>query len=63
MDNAFAACKNPGRGSDIKDKDLILCMFKHYGCHGMLLACMSYNCLSKAGRSHNIMYAFQDVGV
>ena len=63
MDNALAAYKNLEGGGGIKEKDLIICLFKHYECHGRSATGRPYNCFSKALRSHNIMSAFQDVGV
>jgi hypothetical protein len=63
MDNALAAYKNLEGGGGIKEKDLIICLFKYYECHGKSATGRPYNCFSKALRSHNIMSAFQDVGV
>jgi hypothetical protein len=63
MDNALAAYMNMEGGGDIKEKDLIICLFKYYECHGKSVAGRPYNCFSKALRSHNIMSAFQDVGI
>jgi len=63
MDNALAAYKNEEGGGGIKEKDLIICLFKYYECHGRSATGRPYNCFSKALRSHNIMSAFKDVGV
>jgi hypothetical protein len=63
MDNALAKYKDLEGGGNITEKDLIISLFKYYECHGKSAIGRPYNCFSKALRSHNIMSAFQDVGI